>query len=208
MCTHYFSDDMLWWYFKQEWKNNWDHSHFNQFQMTTSTVLIQQVLFSFSRYRSLACIFFDEQVPSLQIRITVLFSAALQTSRTALPGFPTTLLVFQNVPTHFFYTSAHSVDASFTRCRLNRRKLNTYRETGPPSWENLTWQVPCQLSHSANGYLSGIFNFQYNFRWKSLSRAQNGGHFENFEIVNTASIWPQIWKYRPKLCKKKFFSWW
>ena len=23
---------------------------------------------------------------------------------------------------------------------------------------------------------------------KSLSRAQNGGHFENFEIVNTASI--------------------
>ena len=57
MCTHYFSDDMLWWYFKQEWKNNWDHSHFNQFQMTTSTVLIQQVPFSFSRYRSLACIF-------------------------------------------------------------------------------------------------------------------------------------------------------
>ena len=28
---------------------------------------------------------------------------------------------------------------------------------------------------------------------KSLSRAQNGGHFENFEILNTASIWPQIW---------------
>ena len=52
MCTHYFSDEMLWWYFKQEWKNNWDHSHFNQFQMTASTVLIQQVPFSFSRYRS------------------------------------------------------------------------------------------------------------------------------------------------------------
>ena len=56
MCTHYFSDDMLWWYFKQEWKNNWDHSHFNQFQMAASTVLIQQVPFSFSRYRSLAYI--------------------------------------------------------------------------------------------------------------------------------------------------------
>ena len=53
MCTHYFSDDMLWWYFKQEWKNN---SHFNQFQMAASTVLIQQVPFSFSRYRSLAYI--------------------------------------------------------------------------------------------------------------------------------------------------------
>ena len=44
------------WYFKQEWRNNWDHLHFNQFQMAASTVLIQQVLFSFSRYRSLAYI--------------------------------------------------------------------------------------------------------------------------------------------------------
>ena len=40
---------------------------------------------------------------------------------------------------------------------------------------------------------------------KKVSRAQNGGHFENFEILNTASIRPQIWKDRPKLCKKKFF---
>ena len=56
MCTHYFSDDMSWWYFKQEWKNSWDHSHFNQFQMTARTVLIQQVPFSFSRYRSLTYI--------------------------------------------------------------------------------------------------------------------------------------------------------
>ena len=106
MCTHYFSDDMLWWYFKQEWKNNWDHPHFNQFQMTASTVLIQQVSFS--------GLYFDEQVPSLQIRITVLFSADLQTPRTALPGFPTTLPIFQNVSTHFLYSCAHSVDASFT----------------------------------------------------------------------------------------------
>ena len=37
-------------------KNNWDHSHFNQFQMTASNVLIQQVPFSFNRYRSLAYI--------------------------------------------------------------------------------------------------------------------------------------------------------
>ena len=40
---------------------------------------------------------------------------------------------------------------------------------------------------------------------KSLSRAHNGGHFENFEISNTASIWPQIWKDRPKLCQKSIF---
>ena len=25
---------------------------------------------------------------------------------------------------------------------------------------------------------------------KSLSWAQNGGHFENFDMLNTASIWP------------------
>ena len=27
----------------------------------------------------------------------------------------------------------------------------------------------------------------------SLSGVQNGGHFEKFEILNTASIWPSIW---------------
>ena len=41
---------------------------------------------------------------------------------------------------------------------------------------------------NANGYLSGIFNLRYHFRCKSLSQAQNGGHFETFEILNTASI--------------------
>ena len=55
---------------------------------------------------------------------------------------------------------------------------------------------------NANGYLSRMFNFRYNFRWKSLSRAQNGGHFENLEISNTDSIWPQIWKERPKIASQ------
>ena len=52
------------------------------------------------------------------------------------------------------------------------------------------------LVYSTSGITSGK---------KSLSRAQNSGHFENFEILNTASIWPQIWKDRPKLCQKKYF---
>ena len=51
------------------------------------------------------------------------------------------------------------------------------------------------LVYSTSGITSGK---------KSLSRAQNGSHFENFEILNTASIWPQIWKDRPKLCQKVF----
>ena len=51
------------------------------------------------------------------------------------------------------------------------------------------------LVYSTSGITSG----------KKVCRAQNGGHFENFEILNTASIWPQIWNDRPKLCQKKFF---
>ena len=54
------------------------------------------------------------------------------------------------------------------------------------------------LVYSASGNTSG----------KKVCQAQNGGNFENFEILNTASIWPQILKDRPKLCQKKFFLWW
>ena len=39
------------------------------------------------------------------------------------------------------------------------------------------------LVYSTSGITSGK---------KSLSRAQNGDHFENFEILSTASISPQI----------------
>ena len=54
------------------------------------------------------------------------------------------------------------------------------------------------LIYSTSGITSG----------RKVCRAQNGGHFENFEILNTASTWPQIWKDRPKLCQKKFLWWW
>ena len=49
------------------------------------------------------------------------------------------------------------------------------------------------LVYSTSGITSG----------KKVCRERR--HFENFEILNTASIWPQIWKDRPKLCKKKYF---
>ena len=68
-----------------------------------------------------------------------------------------------------------------------------------PSMFQLERWSKAQNVGNANSYISGIFSFRYNFWWKSLSRAQNGGHFENFEILNTASIWPQIWKDRSKL---------
>ena len=40
---------------------------------------------------------------------------------------------------------------------------------------------------------------------KQFVRLKMAAIFENFEILNTASIWPQIWKDSPKLCKKSFF---
>ena len=146
MCTHYFSDDMLWWYFKQEWKNNWDHLHFNQFQMTASTVLIQQVPFSFGRYRSLAYILMSRY---LLFKFALPFSLARPYKRIVQPyrGF-LRLCRYSKTFLRTFLPLCTLIDALFTRCRLNRRKLNTYRETRPPSWENGTWQVPSQLSHS------------------------------------------------------------
>ena len=74
-----------------------------------------------------------------------------------------------------------------------------------PSIFELQRRSKAQNVGNAHGYLSGIFEFRYNFRQKRLSRAQNGGHFENFEKLNTASIWPQIWKDRTKLCPKSIF---
>ena len=52
------------------------------------------------------------------------------------------------------------------------------------------------LVHSTSGITSGKNQFV------GLKMA---AIFENSEILNTASIWPQIWKDRPKLCQKKFF---
>ena len=65
-----------------------------------------------------------------------------------------------------------------------------------PSIFELERRSKAQNVGNANGYLSGMFNFRYNFRWKSLSRA--GGHFEIYEILNTASIWHQIWIDSPQ----------
>ena len=115
---------------------------------------------------------------------TVLFTPDLLTPHTPFPSLPATVPVFWNVSTHFFYSCAHSAVASSTRCHLNRRKLNTYRETSPPSWENGTWQVPSQLSHSDNTYLPLLFPlvpciYLYSiYRWS----------FDHFEVYSIHTI--------------------
>ena len=59
---------------------------------------------------------------------------------------------------------------------------------------------------NTNGYIAGILNFPYHFlQVKNLSQTKNCGHFEFFEISNTATIRPQIWKHCPNLCPQKVF---
>ena len=113
---------------------------------------IASTAFSCCRYRSLfagtfSLIYKYRSRPVNKSRYRSL-TPDLLTPHTAFTSLPATVPVFWNVSTHVSYPCAHSVVASSTRCHLNRRKLNTYRETRPPSWENGTWQVPSQLSHS------------------------------------------------------------
>ena len=83
----------------------------------------------------------------------------------------------------------HDVIDDVTR---SQSRSNFEIDTSPSIFE-LERRSKAQNVRNANGYLSGIVNFRYNF--------------ENFELLNTASIWPQIWKDRSKLCQN-IFSWW
>ena len=70
----------------------------------------------------------------------------------------------------------------------------------------LDYRSKAQNIGNAHGYSAGKFNFRCK---KCLSRPPNGSHFENVEILNTTSIWHQVWEDHPKLYQKKFFSrWW
>ena len=55
---------------------------------------------------------------------------------------------------------------------------------------------------NANAYLSDIINLQYNLRWKVCLQLKMAAILKKFLLLNTASIWPQIWKDHPKLCQK------
>ena len=109
--------------------------------------------------------------------------------------------MYHQIMTTIIWIHIHDVIDDVTRSQ-NR---SNFEIDISPSLFALQRRSKAQNVRYAHGYLSGILSFRYNFRQKSLSRAQNGGHFKNFEILNTASIWPQIWKYHPKLCQKKYF---
>ena len=103
--------------------------------------------------------------------------------------------------TTFVWIHIHDVFNDVTRSQSR----SNFEIDISPSIFQLQRRSKAQNVGNAHGYLFDIFNFRYNFRWTSLSRAQNDGHFENFDILNTATIWPQIWKDRPKFCQKTFF---
>ena len=102
--------------------------------------------------------------------------------------------------TTFVWIHIHDVMDDVTRSQ----SMSNFEIDISPSIFELERRSKAQNVGNAHGYLFHIFNFRYNFRWKRLSRAQNGGHFENSDILNTASIWPLICKDRPKLCQKSF----
>ena len=86
--VHNFSYDMLWWWFKQEWKNNCEHSHFNQNQIAASTILIQPVPFSSRRYRYLAYILMSKYLLfkfALPFSLARTYKRIIQSCR-GLPG--------------------------------------------------------------------------------------------------------------------------
>ena len=107
------------------------------------------------------------------------------------PYFTGTLLVMSSRASYVSCT--HDVIDNVTRLQS---RSNFEIHISPSIFEP-EHRSKAQNIGNANGYLSGIFNFQYNFQWKSLSQAQNGGHFKN-----TTSVWPQIWKYRSQLGQK------
>ena len=97
----------------------------------------------------------------------------------------------------------HDLIDDVTRSQ-NRSNIEIYIS---PSIFELQRRSKPQNVGNAHGYLSGCSTSGITSGEKSLSGSKSG-HFENFEILNTASIWPQMWKYRPKLCHKMFFLWW
>ena len=83
-----------------------------------------------------------------------------------------------------YVSRTHDVIDDVTR---SQSRSNFESDISPSIFE-LERRSRAQNVGNAHGYLSEVFNFRYSFRLKSLSRAQNGCHFENFEILNTASI--------------------
>ena len=106
--------------------------------------------------------------------------------------------------TTFVYLHINDVIGDVTR---SQSRSNFDIDISPSIFE-LERRSKAQNVGNANGNLFGLFYLRYNFWWKSLSRAQNGGHFENSDILKTASIWPQIWKIVPNYAKRVFSWWW
>ena len=57
----------------------------------------------------------------------------------------------------------------------------------------------------ALGFFDNVFNFRWPFRRKRSPQPYNFVILIFFEILIAASIWHQVLKDRPKLCKKKYF---
>ena len=100
-----------------------------------------------------------------------------------------------------YVSSTHDVIDDVTRLQ---NRSNFESDISPSIFELERWSK-AQMSEMLMAIFLVYSTFGITSGKKSLSRVQNGGQFENFEIFNTASIWPQIWKDRPKICQKSIF---
>ena len=76
-----------------------------------------------------------------------------------------------------YVSRTHDVIDDVTR---SQRRSNFESDISPSIFE-LERRSKTQNVGNAHGYLSGLFNFRYNFRLNFFSRAQNSGHFENLK---------------------------
>ena len=109
---------------------------------------------------------------------------------------------YHETMTTFIWMRIHDVIGDVTRSQSGS---NFEIDISPSLFELERWSKAQNVGNT-NGHLSGIFNFRCHFRLKVLSRAQNGGHFENFKILNTASQFDLRYEKKniPNYAKKIF----
>ena len=65
-----------------------------------------------------------------------------------------------------------------------------------------------QMIGNGLGYFADKLNFPYQFRWTSLMRPQNGGHFNNFKMLNKPSFGINIKRLSQIMPERHFSRWW
>ena len=108
---------------------------------------------------------------------------------------------YQGIMTIFIWIRIHVVIDDVSRSQ----SMSNFEITVSPSIFQLELRSKAESIGHAHGYLFGIFNFRYWFRYKSFSRPQNGNHCENFETLYKALIDLSYEEIVPNYAPKVYF---